>query len=138
MGKFRNHSFAGRDEAIPSGAPYTPSYRLTQNHTLQPSILEGSLQRQTFVCACSVMSDSLFPRWLSGNESTCQCGRRGCGPWVGKIPWRRKWQPTPVFLPGKSHGQRSLAGYSPWDLKRVRLDLVTKQQAWTHSPEIPG
>ena len=35
-------------------------------------------------------------------------------PWVGKIPWRRKWQPTPVFLPGKSHGQRSLAGYSPW------------------------
>ena len=41
---------------------------------------------------------------------------RGCGfyPWVGKIPWRRKWQPAPVLLPGKSHGQRSLAGYSPW------------------------
>ena len=36
-------------------------------------------------------------------------------PWVEKIPWRRKWQPTPVFLPGESHGQRSLAGYSPWD-----------------------
>ena len=35
-------------------------------------------------------------------------------PWVGKMPWRRKWPPTPVFLPGKSHGQRSLAGYSPW------------------------
>jgi len=35
-------------------------------------------------------------------------------PWVGKIPWKRKWQPTPVILPGKSHGQRSLAGYSPW------------------------
>ena len=34
--------------------------------------------------------------------------------WVGKIPWRRKWQPTPVFLPGKPHGQRSLVGYSPW------------------------
>jgi len=34
--------------------------------------------------------------------------------WVGKIPWRRAWQPTPVFLPGKPHGQRSLAGYSPW------------------------
>ena len=34
-------------------------------------------------------------------------------PWVGKIPWRRAWQPTPVFLPGESHGQRSLAGYSP-------------------------
>ena len=35
-------------------------------------------------------------------------------PWVGKIPWSRKWQPTPVFLPGKFHGQRSLVGYSPW------------------------
>ena len=38
-------------------------------------------------------------------------------PWIRKIPWRRKWQPTPVFLPGKSHGQRILAGYSPWDHK---------------------
>ena len=37
--------------------------------------------------------------------------------WVGKTPWRRKWQPTPVFLPGKSHGQRSLAGYGPWGCK---------------------
>ena len=37
--------------------------------------------------------------------------------WVGKIPWRREWQPTPVFLPGKFHGQRSLAGYSPWCCK---------------------
>ena len=36
-------------------------------------------------------------------------------PWARNIPWRRKWQPTPVFLPGKSHGQRSLADYSPWD-----------------------
>ena len=41
-------------------------------------------------------------------------------------PWRRKWQPTPVFLPGKSHGQRSLVGCSPWGLKRVRLDWATK------------
>ena len=38
-------------------------------------------------------------------------------PWVGKIPWRREWQPTPVFLPGEFHGQRSLAGYSPWGCK---------------------
>ena len=41
----------------------------------------------------------------------------GFDPWVGKIPWRREWQPTPVFLPGESHGQRSLVGYSPWALK---------------------
>ena len=41
----------------------------------------------------------------------------GFNPWVGKIPWRRKWQPTPVFLPGESHGRRSLVGYSPWGRK---------------------
>ena len=52
----------------------------------------------------------------SGKESPCQCRRcRKCGfhPWVGKIPWRRKGQPTPVFLPGECHGRRSLVGYSP-------------------------
>ena len=52
---------------------------------------------------------------ISGNEPTCQCRRcKRCGfsPWVGKIPWRRAWQPTPVFLPGESHGQRNLVGYS--------------------------
>ena len=48
--------------------------------------------------------------------------------WVGKIPWNRKWQRTPVFLPGKSHGQRSLAGCSPWDRRRVGHDLAAKQQ----------
>ena len=49
---------------------------------------------------------------------------------VRKIPWRRKWQPTPVFLPGKSHGQRSLAGYSSWSHRRVGHDLVTKPQRY--------
>ena len=52
----------------------------------------------------------------SGKEPACQCRRRkrhGFDPWVGKIPWRRAWQPTPLFLPGESHGQRSLVGYSP-------------------------
>ena len=61
-----------------------------------------------------------FPRWLSREESAYQCRgcrRPGLDPWVRKIPWRRKWQPTPVFLPGDSHGQRSLAGYSPWGYK---------------------
>ena len=48
--------------------------------------------------------------------------RPGFDSWVGKIPYRRKWQPTPVFLPGESHGQRSLVGYSPWCPKsRTRL-----------------
>ena len=43
-----------------------------------------------------------------------QRGRPGFDPWVGKIPWGREWLPTPVFLPGELHGQRSLVGYSPW------------------------
>ena len=58
-----------------------------------------------------------LPWWLSGKESACQCSRHRFDSWVGKIPWRRKWQPTPVFLPGKSHRQRSLVGYGPWGCK---------------------
>ena len=57
---------------------------------------------------------SLELRW----QRIClQCRRCGFNPWVGKILWRREWQPTPVFLLGEFHGQRSLAGYSPWGLK---------------------
>ena len=63
-----------------------------------------------------------IPWWLGGKESTCQCRRCGFDCWVGKIPWRRKWLPTPVFLPAKSHGQRSLAGYSPWGCKILGHD----------------
>ena len=47
----------------------------------------------------------------------CQCRRHGFDPWGRKIPWSRKWQPTPAFLPGKFHGQRSLVGYSPCSQK---------------------
>ena len=46
--------------------------------------------------------------------------------WVGKIPWRRAWQPTPVFLPGESHGQRSLAGYGPWGHKELDTTEATE------------
>ena len=69
-----------------------------------------------------------LPRWFSGKESSCQCRSCGFNRWVGKIPWRRKWQPSPVFLPEKSHGQRSLMGYSPWGCKELDTTLVTKQQ----------
>ena len=56
----------------------------------------------------------------------CRRHRRcGFDPWVGRVPWRRKWQPTPVFLPGESHGQRSLVGYSPWG--RRELDMTELQ-----------
>ena len=57
------------------------------------------------------------PGGASDKESTCQCRRHkrwGFDPGAGKIPWRRGWQLTPVFLPGELHGQRSLAGYSPY------------------------
>ena len=64
-----------------------------------------------------------LPRWSSGKESNCQCRRckrlmrRGFNPWGGKIVWRKKRQPTPVFLPGQFHGQRSPVGYCLWDHK---------------------
>ena len=66
--------------------------------------------------------------WLSGKESVCQCRRWGFNPWVGKNPRRRGRLPTPIFLRGKSHGQRSLEGDTPWGRKRVRHNLATKQQ----------
>ena len=54
------------------------------------------------------------PKWLNGKESAFQYRRCEFDSWLEKIPWRRKQQPTPVFLPGKSHGERRLVGYSPW------------------------
>ena len=59
-------------------------------------------------------------------KSAQYCRRLRFNLWVRKIPWRRKWQPTPVFLPGEFHEQRSLAGYSPWGSQRVRHDWVRK------------
>ena len=61
-----------------------------------------------------------FPGGANGKESSCQCRRsqrHGIDPWAGKMPWKRAWQPTAAFLPGEFHGQRSLAGYSPWGCK---------------------
>jgi len=69
------------------------------------------------------MVDLDFSGGTSGKEPTYQCRRHrrpGFDPWVGEIPWRRSWQqPTPRFLPGASHGQRSLVGYSPWGCKEL-------------------
>ena len=66
-----------------------------------------------------------IPRWLSGQIMCLQCRRHGFNPWVRKIPWRSKWQSTPVFLPGESYGQRRLAGFSPWGRKSwMRLSTL--------------
>ena len=65
-----------------------------------------------------------FPGGASGKEPTCQrrSGKRHrFDPWVGKIPWRKGWQPTPVFVPGESHEQGSLVGYSPWGRKELDM-----------------
>ena len=72
-----------------------------------------------------------LPWWLSGKEPACQSRTCGFDPWVRKILWRGKWQATSVFLPGKSHGQRNLVGYSPWGGKRVGHDLTNNNNFCT-------
>ena len=66
--------------------------------------------------------------------------RRGFNLWVGKIPWRRKWQPAPVFLLGKFHGQRNLVGYSPWGHKDLdtteRLSTTAGSLLWWNLPGV--
>ena len=77
-----------------------------------------------------------YPWWFRWWRICLQCARPGFDPWVGKIPWRREWLSTPVFLPVESHGQRSLVGNSPWNCKELdrtkwlTLSLTTIQP-WT-------
>ena len=81
-----------------------------------------------------------FLRWLSGKESACQCRRHRCDPWVRQIPWRRKWQSTPAFLPGKSHGQRNHGQwtYHPVQLSSVIQSCLTFCDSMDHStPGLP-
>ena len=98
-----------------------------------------------FTAICKASSDSHYsyiqvlvksglPTWQSGKESACQCRRRKrrvFDPWVGKIPWRKKWQPTPVFLPEEPHGQRQLVGYSPCGCKE--MDVLEHSTNHTHT-----
>ena len=87
-----------------------------------------------------------FRSHASDKEPTYQCRRhKRCGfnPWVGKIPWRTKWQPTPVCLPGESHGQRSSAGCSPWGCKEsdtseqlsIQYEAQTRKLTCPRSPK---
>ena len=79
------------------------------------SIISSSFRLSRGVFFLSLHSQVWLPRWLSGKESSCQCRRcMRFSPCVRKIPWRRKWLPIPVLLTRESHGQRILAGYSPW------------------------
>ena len=88
-----------------------------------------------------IFGDGGFSGGAVGKESACQCRRCRVDLWVGKgkIPWRRKWQPTPILLPGKSHGQGSLEGYSPQGCKELDMTerLSTKNCLWfgkLHTP----
>ena len=92
-----------------------------KDFSLCPHAMEGArgLSRVSLIRTvnlCSLIRTA--PWWAFSDGSVAKNPpaneRREFDPWVGKIPWRRKWQPTPVFLPGRSHGQRSLVGYSPW------------------------
>ena len=79
----------------------------------------------------NIMKGTGLPCWLSGQEFACQCRshrRLKFYFWVWKILWRRKWKATPGFMPGKSHGQRSLVGYSPWVAKSQ-----TQLSDWAHT-----
>ena len=83
--------------------------------------------------------DGGFPGGPNGKEPTCQCKRQkrnGFSSLIDKIPWRRAWQPTPVFLPGESNGQRSLAGYSPWGRKESDMTEVTWHARTTVTGEL--
>ena len=82
---------------------------------------------------------AVFPGGSVIKELACQCRRsKRCrfNPWFGEIPWRRAWQPTSVFLPEKSHGQRSLEGYSQktsllfWDVERLVFVLCGEVVGW--------
>ena len=98
------------------------------------SYIHSRTWKETTSLAFSTMSVWFmdFPVGASGKEPTCQCTRhKRCGldPWVGKMPWRRKWQPTAVFLPGNSHGQRNLTSFSPWGHK----ESDTTERLSTHT-----
>ena len=112
---------------------------MPSNHLIlcHPLLLQPSISPNIRVLSNKLVLLIRWPKYWSfslvaqrifgGKESTCQCKRPRYDPSVGKISWRRKRQSTPVFLPGKSHGQGSLGGYSPWGHKRVGYNLATKQ-----------
>jgi len=107
----------GKSRGVISCSPAFPSLLFLPHSLLVEKdqfVLHGAVKSS--LCWASLLSVGLR-RWLSGKESACQCRRRGFSPWVGKILWRREWKPTPVFVPVKSHGWRSLAAYSPWGHK---------------------
>ena len=138
-----------------SGFPSRPQFSAGVECTLfrkpcqTSDSIENALLYSPICCLSSLLNhildrtDTLVgPAWktLSPSEGVYQVAHwkrillpvqetqvKGFNPWVRKIPWRRQWQPTPVFLPGESHGQRSLVGYSPWGHKDLDTTEHTAQ-----------
>ena len=113
-------------------------------HLLKFAPIESVMLPDHLISAAPFLLPSVFPRIrsfpmsrlplrLSCKELAQQCRRCGFSPWFRKIPWRRKWLPTPVFSPGKSHGQRSLVGQSPWDCKE--FDTTERLHFFIYCPE---
>ena len=97
-------------------------------HIIIIYVVRPSTLGQCFLLEGGILPLRGFPGGASGKEPASQCRRcKGCGldPCVGKLPWRRAWPPTPVFLPGESHGQRSLGGCSPLGYKESDMTEVT-------------
>ena len=109
-----DHPFSRPSHCLLSPSPAPTTIENFQQKSSSPALWDTTL------LALGLPSGS-----SDGEESACHAGRPGFDPWVGKIPsvgkilWRREWQPTPVFLPGEFHGQRRLVDYSPWDHKEL-------------------
>ena len=129
------------------------SWALLSSHRLLDNCLSWVLVKSVFCLLIHTQSDVFWvtvhgmvsilvclvfmaPWWYGSKEPTCQ-GRRlkrhGFDPRVGKIPWRSKWQPTLIFLPGKSHGQRNLVGFSPWGCKESDMTEWACMHALMHN-----
>ena len=122
-GKFRSFNESD-DFPFVYFSPFVCMYVCTNTHTHTPSSSIDLPPRVLFSYFCHYHPFSISagnalclsdPNGLVGKDSACSAGDTGHGfnPWIRKIAWRRNWQPTPVFLPEKSHGQRSLTSYSP-------------------------
>ena len=117
-----------------SAALITP--KMTEMQTLRPE------PGRICIYVCMYMSSLVAPlveNLPTTQETTCQCKRCGNSPWVRKSPWRWKWLPTPVFLPGKSQRQRILEGYRPWGLKSsIKLIYIYSSNLMTHCNKWEG
>ena len=111
---------AGVGKAARGGASHRPAGPPTPKRTWAESLAFLGWGRLGFgvqELQEALVTSTDFPGGSDGKASVYNEGDPGSIPWVGKIPWRRKWQSTPVLLPGISHGQSSLVGYCPWGRK---------------------